>query len=107
MFVHVKDLISSIASLEHRSNVVICTVLKRVHGKHSNNTDFNALIVNSIIRYLKLRREVSNSTCFKDDGVHLNNRRLQQLACAFNKGLRDYKSKKTSSKLPVLKLEVC
>ena len=89
----VKDLLSSIASLEHRPNVVICTVLKRLHAKHSNISDFNALVVNSDMRYLKLHREVQSSTCFKDDGVHLNDRGLQQLAYAFNKGLRDHKLK--------------
>ena len=60
----VKDLLSSIASLEHRPNVVICTVLKRLHAKHSNISDFNALVVNSNRRYLKLHREVQSSTFF-------------------------------------------
>ena len=89
VFQQMKDLRSSITSMEHKPKVVICTVLKRVNARHSNIQDYNSLIVKSNFRYLKLHREISKSTCFKDDGVHLNEKGLQELACAFNKAMRD------------------
>ena len=89
VFQQMKDLRSSIASMEHKPKVVICTVLKRVNARHSKIQDYNSLIVKSNFRYLKLHREISKSTCFKDDGVHLNDKGLQALACAFNKAMRD------------------
>ena len=66
-----KSLREAILKLEHKPQVVFCTVLRRLKDTHDHIKNFNKLPKNLDVPSFSLHRQVFKRRSFMDDGVHL------------------------------------
>ena len=80
-----KSLREAILKLEHKPQLVLCTVLRRLKDTHDNLKRFNKLLENSDIPSFSLHRQVFKRRSFVDDGVHLTLKGRRNYACGMKK----------------------
>ena len=84
------QLYNRIKCFPHRPKVIVSTVLKRSKANHHYIERYNSQLMNSEIWHFKLHQDVCSRKSFKEsDGIHLTEKRFQELACAFNKCMRE------------------
>ena len=86
----IRQLYNRIKCFPHRPKVIVSTVLKMLKANHHYIERYNSQLMNSEIWHFKLHQDVCSRKCFKQsDGIHLTEKGFQELACAFNKCMRE------------------
>ena len=80
-----KSLREAILKLEHKPQVVLCTVLRRLKDTYDHIKNFNKFLENWEIPSFSLHRQVFKRRSFMDDGVHLTFKGRKNYTCAMKK----------------------
>ena len=84
------NFVTALRALPRNANVIVCTVLKRIHVTHESIQNYNSLMAGQRNnRFFKLHQEVCRPKCFNDDGIHLSRKSKTTMATALKKLIRE------------------